>query len=179
MRVRSAVNQREFSARRVAYLGLLASLAVLMGYVEATLPGLSGIPGVKPGLCNIVIVFTLYAFGVPEAFLVSVARILVIGFLFGNLFSMIYSLAGTCFAITAMALLRGAGPFSPVGVSAAGGAAHNTGQLVAACLLLPGIPFTRYLPLLLAAGCAAGAVNGLIVLAVTSKLGNILKTSRF
>ena len=148
----------------------MSALAIIMGYVEMLLPTGMGIPGFKLGLCNIVIVFVLYTFGVRAAFPVSIARILVIGFMFGNLYSIAYSLSGTFLALTVMALLKMSGRFSAAGVSAAGGAAHNTGQLVCACLLVPGIPFHGYLPLLLIVGCAAGFVNGMIVTAVTRRL---------
>ena len=157
------------AAEKTAYLGLMSALAILMGYVEAVLPVSIGIPGFKPGFCNIVIVFVLYAFSAGEAALVSVVRIAAIGFLFGNLFSIIYSLSGTALAIAAMACLKRTGRFSSAGVSAAGGAAHNTGQLITACLLVPGIPFWDYLPVLLLAGCGAGCVTGLLAEAVMKR----------
>ena len=156
---------------KTAYLGLMSAIAILMGYVEALLPTGLGIPGFKLGLCNIVIVFVLYDGSAADAFLVSVVRIAVIGFLFGNLISMIYSFAGTALAIIVMTGLKRTGRFSPAGVSAAGGAAHNTGQLIAACLLVPGIPFPEYLSPLLLAGCFAGCVTGLLVTAVMKRVG--------
>lgn len=163
-------DEKRMNSRRIAYLGLFTALAVLMGYIEMLLPDGMGIPGFKLGLCNIVIVYVLYAFGAGNALLVSAARILVIGFLFGNLYSILYSLSGTLMALLFMTILKKSGCFSPAGVSSAGGAAHNTGQLICACALVPGIPFRGYLPPLLAAGCAAGFINGLIVLVIMKRV---------
>lgn len=155
---------------KIAYLGLMTALAALMGYVELLLPTGLGIPGFKLGLCNIVIVFALYFFGTAEAALISTARVLIIGFMFGNLSGILYSLFGSACALAVMALLKKTGIFSPAGVSAAGGSAHNAGQLVCAYLLLPGIPFEGYLPVLLTAGCLAGLLNGIITIAILKRV---------
>ena len=73
--------------RNVAYLGMYLALALICSYVESLIPFYFGIPGVKLGLTNIVVVLLLYTLGAKEAFLVSVVRIILAGFLFGNPFS--------------------------------------------------------------------------------------------
>ena len=80
-------------ARKVASSGLLLALAVLFGYVEAIIPVPMPVPGMKLGLANIVIVTILYLAGWKEAIVISALRVLIIGFLFGNLFSISYGLA--------------------------------------------------------------------------------------
>ena len=149
-------------SRRVAVLAMLTALAILIGYVESLLPLNFGIPGIKPGLCNIVILITLLLFSWKEALIVSAARVLVIGFLFGNLFSIVYGLAGTALSILVMTLLVTAGRYGMIGISAAGGAAHNMGQLLIAKIVLPALPFAGYAPVLIAAGLVTGAVVGLL-----------------
>ena len=79
---------------RVAYFGVFTALALILSYVETLIPVSFGIPGVKLGLANLVIVIALYRLRLSEAFLLSVVRVLLSGFLFGNYFSIIYSLAG-------------------------------------------------------------------------------------
>ena len=79
---------------RVAYFGVFTALAMILSYVETLIPVSVGIPGVKLGLANLVIVIALYRLRLSEAFLLSVVRVLLSGFLFGNYFSIIYSLAG-------------------------------------------------------------------------------------
>ena len=150
------------TAKRTAFLGLVAALAALMGYVEALIPIDFGIPGIKLGLCNIVIVIVLYFYSWKEAMLISTVRILIIGFLFGNLFSIVYSTAGMLLSIFCMSILKKSGLFSEIGVSSAGGTAHNLGQLCAACLIVKGIPFLGYAPLLMLSGCAAGCAIGFL-----------------
>ena len=83
--------------KKTAYIGLLCALAIILGYVEMLLPVFPFAPGVKLGITNLVTVFLLYSFTYKEAALVSCIRIVCIGFMFGNLFSIVYSLAGAFF----------------------------------------------------------------------------------
>ena len=71
---------------KTAYLGLLLALAVIFGYIEALIPVPVPIPGIKLGLANLVIAAVLYFYGPLEAMTVTVLRVLIIGFLFGNMF---------------------------------------------------------------------------------------------
>ena len=149
-------------ARKVAVSGLLLALAVLFGYVEAIIPVPMPVPGMKLGLANIVIVTILYLAGWKEAIVISALRVLIIGFLFGNLFSISYGLAGTAFSILGMALVRKTGRFSVVSVSALGGVLHNCGQILVATLVVIGFPWKWYLPVLMLAGLGAGIVTGFL-----------------
>ena len=80
--------------QKTAYLGLFTAVAIIFGYVETLIPVFAGIPGIKLGLANLSVLFILERYSLKEAALVSAVRILVIGFLFGNMFSILYSLAG-------------------------------------------------------------------------------------
>ena len=86
----------------IAYLGMMTALAAVLSYVEALIPLTPALPGIKPGLSNIVITAVLYSSGIGAAFAVSLARILIVGFLFGNMSSIFYSLGGTILAILIM-----------------------------------------------------------------------------
>ena len=162
---RSAVQSvfRDISSRKLAMLALLTALAILIGYVESLIPLNFGIPGIKPGLCNIVILITMMLFSWREALIVSAARVLVIGFLFGNLFSILYGLTGTVLSILVMAFLFEMEIFGMLGISAAGGTIHNIGQLLVAKAVLPALPLLWYTPVLIFAGMATGALVGLLV----------------
>lgn len=94
--------------RKTAYLGLLAAVAIIFGYVETLLPVFvfMGIPGIKLGLANLVTVCILYTYTWKEAGLVSAIRIVVIGFMFGNLFSILFSLAGAGLSLLCMSLAK-------------------------------------------------------------------------
>ena len=102
---------------KTAYFGVFTSLALILSYVETLIPISFGIPGIKLGLANLVIVIVLYTYGGKEAFLLSVTRILLSGFLFGNLSMILYSMAGGVFSLANMVLLRRTGGFSIQGVS--------------------------------------------------------------
>ena len=97
---------------KTAYFGVFTSLALILSYVETLIPISFGIPGIKLGLANLVIVIVLYTYGGKEAFLLSVTRILLSGFLFGNLSMILYSMAGGVFSLAIMVLLRKTGGFS-------------------------------------------------------------------
>ena len=119
---------------RVAYFGVFTALALIFSYVETLIPINFGIPGVKLGLANLVIVIALYKMKLTEVYLLSVVRVLLSGFIFGNYFSIIYSLAGGLLSLTVMALLKKSKGFSVMGISVAGGVFHNVGQLIVAML---------------------------------------------
>lgn len=159
---------------KVAYFGLFTALALIFSYVETLIPFNIGIPGIKLGLANLLIVIILYSSGWKEALLLSVVRIVLAGFFFGNLFSILYSLAGGVFSLAVMALLKKSGKFSVAGVSIAGGVSHNIGQLAVAVIVVETYQVGYYLPVLLVAGAAAGLVIGVIsgeVLKRVQKIG--------
>lgn len=146
--------------KKIANLGLFAAVAIIFGYVESLIPFFAGIPGMKLGLANLAVLFILEKYTWKEAALVSAVRIVVIGFMFGNLFSILYSLAGAALSMTVMTLMLKKTSFSLIGVSVAGGVSHNIGQLIIAMLIVNNASVFVYTPALLVAGVAAGVVIG-------------------
>ncbi|MEF2806640.1 MAG: Gx transporter family protein [Massilistercora timonensis] len=158
---------------RVAYFGVFTALALIFSYVESLIPIQLGIPGVKLGLANLIIVIALYKMRLSEVFLLSIVRILLSGFLFGNYFSILYSLAGGLLSLAVMALLKKAGDFSVMGISMAGGVSHNVGQLVVAMLVVETFSVGYYLPVLLVAGLVTGFLIGVAAGEMLKRLVNI------
>ncbi|MDO5589567.1 MAG: Gx transporter family protein [Lachnospiraceae bacterium] len=158
---------------KVAYFGVFTALALIFSYVETLIPINFGIPGVKLGLANLIIVVALYKMRLSEAFLLSVTRVLLSGFIFGNYFSIVYSLAGGILSLAVMALLKKSGGFSVKGVSIAGGVFHNVGQLIVAALVVETFSVTYYFPVLLIAGLVTGFVIGIVAELMLSRLTNI------
>lgn len=148
--------------KKVAELGIFLALALICSYIESLIPFYFGVPGIKLGLTNIVVVLLLYRQGPKEAFLVSLARILLAGLLFGNMFSIIYSLAGGVFSFLIMWLLQKKTPFGMIPVSVTGGIFHNIGQITIAALVVNSFNLFYYLPVLLIAGFITGALIGLV-----------------
>ena len=158
---------------RAAYFGVFTALALIFSYVETLIPINFGIPGVKLGLANLVIVMVLYKTDFKEALLLSVARVILAGFIFGNLFSILYSLAGGVLSLIAMNALTGRKSFSVIGVSIAGGVSHNIGQLIVAMLVVETYQVGYYLPVLLIAGTLTGAVIGIVCREVLKRVEDV------
>lgn len=158
---------------RVAYFGVFTALALIFSYVETLIPVNLGIPGVKLGLANLIIVVALYKMRLSEAYLLSVVRVFMAGFIFGNYFSIIYSLAGGLLSLTVMALLKKWGGFSLQGISIAGGVFHNIGQLIVAAVVVETFSVTYYFPVLLVAGLLTGLVIGIVAEMMLKRLVNV------
>ncbi len=158
---------------RAAYFGVFTALALILSYVETLIPVQFGIPGIKLGLANLVVVIVLCKTDWKEALLLSVSRVLLAGFIFGSLFSIIYSLAGGVLSLLVMAVLVRSERFGVAGVSMAGGVAHNIGQLATAMIAVSTYQVGYYLPVLLIAGLMTGAVIGLAADAVLKRIRNL------
>lgn len=158
---------------RVAYFGVFTALALIFSYVETLLPISFGIPGVKLGLANLVVVIALYKIPLKEVYLLSVTKVLLAGFIFGNYFSILYSLAGGLLSLTVMAFLKKDGGYSVMGVSMSGGVAHNVGQLIIAMLVVETFSVIYYVPVLLVAGILTGFLIGVIAGQMLKRLRNV------
>lgn len=156
--------------RRTAYLGLYLALALVCSYIESLIPISFGIPGIKLGLANVVVILVLYDLGAAWAAAVSVLRILLAGFMFGNMFSIIYSLSGGLLSLGCMLLLKKTGKFKIISVSAAGGVTHNLGQIIAAALVVENINLFYYYPVLLTAGVITGVLIGMAAQEIVLRL---------
>lgn len=155
---------------KTAYYGVMTALALIFSYIEALIPLPFGVPGMKLGLANLVLVILLYMQGTKAAFLVSTARICLAGFMFGNMSMILYSLAGSVCSLFGMHFLKKSQHFSIVGVSVTGGILHNLGQLVVAAAIVETCQVFYYLPFLLVSGLVTGAVIGMTALAVCRHL---------
>ena len=154
-------DMRDHKTKKLAACSVLAAAALILSYVETLIPFSLGLPGVKVGFANIVIVYTLYRFGGKYALAVNVVRIALAGLLFGSPFSLLYALAGGLVSLAAMVLIKKIGVFSVTGTSMAGGVFHNLGQLIAAACVVETVQVIAWLPVLIFSGIAAGIVNGL------------------
>ena len=148
--------------KTTALAGVCIALAMVLAYIEVIIPPLfPAIPGIKMGLPNIIIIFLLYRRGPAFAAIVSILRILLVSMLFGNAMMMLYSLAGGILSLLIMILLRRLRSLSMIGVSVAGGVAHNVGQILMAMLLLETAELGYYLVVLTVTGTISGILIGL------------------
>ncbi|MDD5987543.1 MAG: Gx transporter family protein [Eubacteriales bacterium] len=157
---------------------VFAVLALLMSYLEFLIPISIGVPGVKLGLANLIILIALYEMGLRWAALINLVRILLAGLLFTGVFAMLYSLAGAFISLLLMWTLMKSGRFSMIGVSMAGGVAHNFAQLLVAALIVETAQMFLYFPVLLFSGIAAGIAMGIIALIIDRRLAKTVFRSR-
>lgn len=154
-------------------MGLLMAMALILSYVEMLIAFQPGIPGVKIGLANLAVLICLYLFGWKEAMLLTIGKAVISGFLFGNLFMIVYSLAGAVVSALTMILLKKSGWFHIPVVSAAGGVMHNMGQLLVAFFVVETYSVVYYMPVLILAGLATGIVIGMAASLVLPAIQNI------
>lgn len=149
-------------SKKVAACGVLVALAMIFSYIEVLIPFNFGIPGMKLGLANLVIVIGFYFLKPQEVLLISMVRIFLMGLLFGNGMSIIYSLAGGLLSFLVMLLLKKTEKFSIIGISIVGGVFHNVGQLIAAAAVLENVAVFYYFPALLMSGVVTGCLIGIL-----------------
>lgn len=145
----------------IALGGILTVLALMFSYIESFLPASPGLPGVKLGLANLVILVLLYRTNWKMALTVNFMRILMSGLLFTGFFGAIYSLCGGLLSFFVMLLCKKTYLFSVIGVSMAGGVFHNIGQLLIAAAITETVNIFYYLPVLILSGTASGILIGI------------------
>lgn len=169
-RTTAASSPNTGSARRVAIAGVFAALGLIFSYIESLFPAAIGIPGIKLGLANLVVIIALYKLSARYAISINVIRVLMAGALFTGMFGALYSLAGCLLSFTVMLLCKKAKCFSVIGVSMAGGVAHNLGQLAIAAVLVSSGKIFYYLPVLILSGTISGILIGIVAYVVMKRL---------
>ena len=162
--------------KKRAFLACFSAAAMILSFLESQIPAFFAVPGMKLGLTNLLIVFALYEWGPREALMINIIRILLTGFLFGNPYSILYSLGGASLSFAAMFLGKRCGIFSIRGVSMLGGIFHNVGQILVAAAAVKDFRITWYLPPLIVSGVITGFLIGIIALEMLRRLGKLLKT---
>ncbi len=147
--------------RSLTITAMLAAASICIFVIEMQLPPLAPIPGIKPGLSNIVVLIALCLLGRRTAFAVLLLRIIICAVLLGQGISIIYSLAGGILALMVMSLMIKALKEYIWVVSVFGAVFHNIGQLCAACVLLNSFAVFGYFPVLMISGIITGIFTGL------------------
>jgi heptaprenyl diphosphate synthase len=161
--------------RRVTNLALLVSVGLVLSIIESTFPPLLPVPGAKLGLANIATVIALYLYGPGMALEVTVLRCVLGGLLRGSVVGLLLSLSGGVLSTLVMIalVLLGKRLFSVVGVSVAGAATHNIGQLAAAYLLVRQVALFYYLPYLILISIPTGLFVGFASRRIVNSLRGI------
>lgn len=159
--------------KKLCLMGLLTAIALTIFMVEAQIPALVPIPGVKLGLANIVTLFALYQLGSRPALSILIARCLLGSLFAGNVSALLFSLMGGLAAMLVMIGLTHFRRLSVFGVSIGGAAAHNIGQIGAAIITLGDTAVLGYLPVLLGVSLITGTVTGLVTALLFRAMKNV------
>ena len=124
----------------------------------------------KIGLPNLAVVMVLYLYSWKEAMAVSFVRILVIGFLFGNAFSIAFSLAGGMLSLLCMEAVRRFLKLSCTGVSMIGGVTHNLGQILVAMVVVENVRVGYYFSILAITGLVTGILIGILAAELVKRI---------
>ena len=152
-------------------MSMLAALALIIFIVESRIPTLAPIPGMKLGLANIITVYAVYRFKPSEAAMILAVRLILGSVFAGNLSALMYSAAGAVFCLAGMIIMRKLIPEKNLYLASAAGAVfHNTGQILAACLIMRSSAVFFYYPFLIVSGIIAGLFTGFCAMFVLKRL---------
>ena len=163
------------NTKKLCYLALTITFALILSFIESRIPAFVSIPGIKVGLANIAVIFTLYKFGIKEAITVSVIRVILVSLLFGSPVSLIYSISGAVLSLASMVLLQKFTPLKEVAISLTGAIMHNVGQIIAASFMLSTNVVVYYLPFLILSGSIAGIAVGTISALLIQRIKNTIE----
>ena len=150
------------TAKRIAQFGLLTAVALVLGWVERMFPVAPGIPGIKLGLGNTVLLYAIYMMGAKEASLLMVIKVLLSGFMFSGLSGILYSFAGGVLSLVVLLLLKRIPHANIIIVSISGAVAHHMGQLIVASVFVLSRAVLGYVPVLLVSGVITGLLTGIV-----------------
>jgi len=167
------MQKNSINTKEIARFGLLAAMALVLGYVDRMIPIAPGIPGIKLGLANTVLLYAVYLMGPRSAALLMLVKVGLNGLLFAGPVAMLYSLAGGVLSLMAMLCLSRIRGMGALGVSIAGAVAHNLGQLAVACLMVTPQAALWYLPVLMISALGTGALTGLVARGAMAALEGI------
>lgn len=153
----------ENTAQKTAFLALLCAIAIIFSYVESLIPvSIVPIPGFKLGFSNIVILQSIYLFGLKDSLIINTTKAAVVALLFSSITSFMFSIAGGTAAVITMYFVCKSKLFSIYSVGVSGAVLHNIGQVVVAYFILGSEVVFAYLPYLLLCSLVCGIFISLI-----------------
>ena len=154
--------------------GLLTAMMLVLGFIESMIPVAAGVPGIKLGLSNGVLMFALYMLDAPTAFVLMIVKVVLSGLMFGGVSAMLYAMAGGVLSMITMILLKKL-KFHILVVSMFGAVMHNVGQVLMAILIVNTPQLVYYMAVLMLVGLGTGAVTGI---AANTTIKHIKKLSK-
>ena len=163
--------------RKLTLMALLTAIALTIFMIEAQIPALVPIPGIKLGLANIVTIFAVFVLGPGEAAAILFCRIFLGAVFAGNFSTILYSGAGGLCAILTTIGLRKMLTMQQLWVAGALGAvAHSLGQMAAAIAITGTPSLAMYLPVMILCSLITGVFTGFCAQFVSKRGKHIWKT---
>ncbi len=158
--------------KELVLISLFIAIGMVLQSIENSFPIISGIPGGKLGLCNIVSILNISMFGGINALIVASLRSVLTSLLFGGVSSLMYSLCGAILSTISMTVFMklASDKFSLMSVGIIGGVTHNTAQVMVASVTLSSGYIWSYLPVLMIIGAISGSVTGISAGLISSKM---------
>lgn len=155
-------------------MALLTAVALIIFMVEAQLPNLVPVPGVKLGLANVVTVYAVFSLGPGPAIMILFCRVFLGAVFSGQMMTLMYSMAGGFLCWCVMCLMRRVLSKKQIWVASVfGAAAHNVGQMAVAVAVTRTPALLVYLPVLMVSAVLTGAFTGLTAQFVMGRLAKI------
>ena len=146
--------------RTLTRMAILTAAALILGWIDSLIPLFPGVPGIKLGLSNLVLLYAVFYLSPVETVLLMILKVTLSNLLFGSAVSALYAAAGGVLSVGVMLLLHRIPKISVIPVSAFGGILHMIGQILVGCLLLSPRPMLAYAPWLLLSGTVTGLLLG-------------------
>lgn len=157
--------------RNLILTAVLVASALAAFVIEASVPPITPIYGIKLGIANVFTLFAFYALGTPYAFAVLLLRITLGSILTGQVISFIYSITGGLLSFFLVLLLKRFFPLKQLWVlSVLSAVMHNIGQILAAVVITQTMQIAYYLPVLIISGIVSGAITGMCAQLVLMRL---------
>ena len=164
-------------AKKIAELAILTAVALIIFVIELQIPNPFPIPGIKLGLANIVTVYAVYHYQPHEVSLIVFVRILLGSVFSGNMMALIYSFSGSLLCLAGMLVLKKIIDEKHIWLASVFGAVlHNTGQIIAAIIVMQTVQIISFYPFLIVSGCLSGAFTGLCAQLVIFRMRKINKS---
>ena len=163
--------------KKIAVLGLLTAIALTIFMIEAQIPPIVPVPGVKLGLSNIVTVFTVFTLGPGAGAAVLLCRVFLGAVFAGNFSTIFYSASGGALAILVTIGLRKILKENQLWAAGCLGAiAHSVGQMIAAIAITRTVGLLVYLPVMIVISIFTGLFTGLCAQFLVKRGGTLWKT---
>ncbi len=167
------------NTKKLVFLSLLTSLALIISLIEQSLPLPLPIPGAKLGLSNVIILTTIVVFGYRAGIVVALLKSLLLMLITGSVTGFWYSFAGALLSSLVMSFAYRffSNRLSLIGISELGAVAHNFGQIAVAAFFLSNGGLFAYFPILNLIGLVTGFFVGLVANAISPHLTRVVHGS--